>query len=120
MQFVDLFYCVFWVSFISIIWFYTDTLLYYSQLCGLFEDVRLEYSKYVSNYADKYFPDFLFYKGLQTDNRFLKFACKLLSCPFCTTFWLSLAAAVAVHNLLLVAPIYVVSMFILLAVKKLL
>ena len=119
MPLLDLFYSVFWVSFISIIWFFTDTLLHYLQLTGLFDTFRYQFNTYVSKNQDKYLPDFLYVQSLRTPGKVSKFLLKMLSCPFCTTFWLSLAAALVCQNLLLLAPIYVLSMFVVLSTKKL-
>ena len=119
MQFLDLFYSVFWVSFLSIIWFFTDTLLYYTQLLGWFETIRYQYSSFVSKNQDKYFPDFLYVQSLKADNRWIKFVLKLASCPFCTTFWLAFFASGICHNFLLLAPIYVITMFVVCGMKRL-
>jgi hypothetical protein len=113
------FYCIFWIVAVSIIWFYTDTVLYYSQLFGLFRILRLEYTSYIKANPTKYFPDFLFQKSLDTNNKLLKFLYKLLSCPFCTTVWLSVLGAIVLHNLFLIAPLYVISIVLLLGIKNL-
>ncbi len=118
MLLVELFYCVFWVSMISVIWFYTDTVLYYSQLLNVCENTRLKFTKYIKDNPDKYFPDFLYKQSLYTNNNVLKFLLKLASCPFCSSFWLSLVASLLVQNLLLLAPIYILTMFIVLGIKK--
>lgn len=118
MLILELFYCVFWVSMISVIWFYTDTVLYYSQLLGVFKKTCLKFSKYIKENPTKYFPDFLYKESLYTDNRVLKFGLKLLSCPFCLIFWLALLTSFLAQNLLLLAPVYVLSLFVTLGIKR--
>lgn len=120
MQIVELFYCVLWISFVSIIWFYTDTVVYYLQLLNLKENFRHSFASFVNKYPDKFLPDYLFSLSLKTDNRLTKFVLKLLSCVFCTTFWLSLIAAFLCTNLLLIGPIYVFSILTILYVKRML
>lgn len=108
------------VSTMSIIWFYTDTFLYYSQLFGIFENDRLQYVSYISKNPDKYFPDFLHEKGLRAENKFAKFLYKLISCPFCTILWLSIFSSFFVLDVFMFAPIYITSLIITLGIKKLL
>ena len=115
-----IFYLSSFVSTFAIVWFYTDTFLYYSQLLGIFEDTRLQYTAFVNKNPDKYFPDFLHEQGLLSKNKFIKFLCKLASCPFCLILWLSLFSSLFVSNILLTAPIYITSLTITFGIKKLL
>ena len=115
-----IFYLSSLVSTFAIVWFYTDTFLYYSQLFGIFENTRLQYTTFINKNPDKYFPDFLFELGLTSKNKFIKFLCKLVSCPFCLIFWLSLFASFSVLNIFLTAPIYITSLVITFGTKKLL
>ena len=115
-----IFYLSSFVSTFAIVWFYTDTFLYYSQLFGIFENTRLQYTTFINKNPDKYFPDFLFELGLTSKNKFIKFLCKLVSCPFCLIFWLSLFASFSVLNIFLTAPIYITSLVITFGTKKLL
>jgi hypothetical protein len=114
------FYLSSFVSTFAIGWFYTDTFLYYSQLFGIFENTRLQYTAFINKNPDKYFPDFLFELGLTSKNKFIKFLCKLVSCPFCLIFWLSLFVSLCVLNIFLTAPIYITSLVITFGTKKLL
>lgn len=116
----EIFYSIFWISAVSIIWFYTDWFIHYSQLLGIAEDLRLQYSSFVKQNADKYFPDFLFLRSLQTDNRYVKFLYKLVSCPFCSTAWLSFAVSLYFLSIVDAAPIYIFSLWIILQIKKML
>lgn len=118
MQIEEIFYSVFWISAISIIWFYTDWVDYYLQLLGIFKNFRLRYKAFVVDNPNSYFPDFLYKLSLRVENRVAKFLLKLVSCPFCLIFWLSSASGMICSNLLIVAPVYVLSMFILLQIKK--
>ena len=113
-----IFYLSSFVSTFAIVWFYTDTFLYYSQLLGIFENVRLQYTSFINKNPDKYFPDFLHEKGVTFENRVIKFLCKLVSCPFCLLLWLSLFSSLFVSNILLIAPIYITSLVITFGIKK--
>jgi len=114
------FYLSSFVSTLSVIWFYTDTFLYYSQLFGIFENTRLCYISYINKNSDKYFPDFLHEQGLKYDNKLIKFLCKLVSCPFCLIFWLAILVSLSYGSLLVFAPVYICSVAITLGIKKLL
>ena len=120
MLMVELFYCSFWISAISIIWFYTDWFIHYSQLLGIAEEFRLRYSTFIRNNPEKYFPDFLFELSLKTNNRYIKFIYKLVSCPFCLLCWLALGSSLFCSTVALAAPIYVFSLLIVLQIKKML
>lgn len=120
LQLSNILYLSCFVSTASIIWFYTDTFLYYSQLFGIFENTRLQYTAFINKNPDKYFPDFLHKRGLLSKNKFIKFLCKLVSCPFCLILWLSLFSSLFVSDILLTAPIYITSLVITFGTKKLL
>lgn len=119
MLIVDLFYGIFWVLMVSVIWFYTDAFIYYTQLFGIFENTRLKFSTFLKNNPDSFFPDFLIKQASLEPNRFKKFLLKLLGCPLCLNVWLSVVTAILLNNLLLVAPIYIMSLLILLGIKRL-
>jgi hypothetical protein len=118
MQIEEIFYSVFWISALSIIWFYTDWVQYYLQLLGIFKTTQLKYKSFIVDNPNKYFPDFLYSISLNVDNRLGKFLLKLISCPFCLVFWLSSFSGILCNNLLNVGPVYVLSMFILLQIRK--
>ena len=115
-----IFYLSSFVSTFAIVWFYTDTFLYYSQLLGIFENMRLQYTSFINKNADKYFPDFLHEKGLTFENRFIKFLCKLVSCPLCMLLWLSIFFSLSAHDIFLTAPVYISSLIITFGIKKML
>ncbi len=116
MLFVDFFLYTFLVSAISIVWFCTDWFIHYSQLFGFAENLRLKYTSYITKHSDKYFPDFLYTLTPTIESKILKFVLKLASCPFCLNFWISVG--VCVFHPMLIAPVYVCSLFILLQIKK--
>ena len=120
MLMVEIFYCTFWISTISVLWFYTDWFIHYSQLLGIAENLRLQYTTFIKNNSDKYFPDFLFDLSLKTNNKYIKFIYKLVSCPFCLLFWLAFASSLSCSTVATAAPIYILSLFIVLQIKKML
>ncbi len=119
MLLTELFYSVFWVVCISVIWFYTDFVMYYCELLNCKKDLIAEYKDYIKEQPFKYFPDFLFYKFSYTDQKLSNFLAKLCSCPFCFIFWASIFAGMLCKNLILIAPIYVLSLIIILKIKSL-
>jgi hypothetical protein len=119
MLIVDLFYGLSWVLMVSVIWFYTDAFVYYSQLFKLFENTRLEFSTFLKSNPGFYFSDFLTHKAKKQKNLLIKFMLKLLSCPLCLNVWLSFIAAVLLNNVWLTAPIYILSIVSLFGIKRL-
>ena len=118
MPFNQIFYSCFWISAICIIWFYTDWFVYYAQLFGFAEKIRLDYASYLVNQPDKFFADYLYELSLTSDNKWIKFILKLISCPFCLIFWLSAAASIICDCLFLLAPVYVITLFIVFQIRK--
>lgn len=118
MAIAQIFYCSFWISAISIIWFYTDWFIQYSQLLNIAKNLRLKYIEYITENPNNYFPDFLYEQSLDIDNTPIKFLCKLVSCPFCLLSWMSIFAALICSNIIIAAPVYVISLFIVLQIKN--
>lgn len=118
MKIIEIFYSVFWISAISIIWFYTDAFLHYSRLLRLWIDLRLEYLAYIALNPSKYFPDFLSEKSNQITNAVCRFICKLLSCVFCMTAWLAVLAGIIYREPIIIAPVYVLSLFVILQIRN--
>ena len=114
----QIFYSTFWVSTFSIIWFCTDWFVHYSQLFGIWENMRLQYTSHILKNKDDFFPDFLYKKSLQTNNKLNKFLLKLVSCPFCLNFWFAVLAGFICKDFIVVGPVYVMSVFILLQIRK--
>ena len=115
-----IFYLSSFVSTFAIVWFYTDTFLYYSQLLGIFENMRLQYTSFINKNPDKYFPDFLYSRGIISKNKFIKFLCKFVSCPLCMLLWLSIFFSLSAHDIFLTAPVYITSLAITSGIKKML
>lgn len=120
MLFVEIFYSTFWVSMISILWFYTDIVLHYTQLLGIATEMRLDYVSFVIEHPNRYFPEYLYEKSLESQDNFIKFLAKLISCPFCLLSWLALLASIAYCNIIIIAPVYVLSLFIVLQTRRML
>lgn len=120
MLFAEIFYSTFWVSMISIIWFYTDTVLHYTQLLGIAVEMRLDYMSYIIENPERYFPDYLHEKSLETTDNIIKFLAKLFSCPFCLTFWLAVLSSLVYSKAIIIAPVYVMSLLIILQIKRML
>ena len=114
----EIFYSVFWISTISVIWFYTDWFLQYGKLLGVADQLRLEYLCFIIDYPDKYFPDFLHEKSKESNNSIINFLGKLVSCPFCLLLWFAIAAALICSNFIITAPVYIFSLIITLQIKK--
>jgi hypothetical protein len=114
----EFFYLIFWNVLISIAWFRTDWFVYYSQLFGVGENLRLQYLSFVNKNPNSYFPDFLYKLSLKSSNRFKKFFLKMISCSMCLLFWTSLIGALCINEAILTAPIYVISLFIFLQIKN--
>lgn len=116
----EFFNSIFWVSAVSVIWFYSDWFIPYSQLTGFFENIRLKFVSFQLETPEynSTFPDFLYKQSLKQTNKFKKFLLKMLSCVFCLTFWLSAFSSVIAGNILLTAPIYVCSLVIIFRIKS--
>lgn len=118
MQFMEIFYCVFWLTTILVVWFHTDWVEHYLQLFGLLNPLRLKYKSFVLDNPDKYFPDFLYQCSLTTSNRFVKFGYKLMSCPFCLNFWLAICTSLIFSKIEYAGIFYIIPIIILLQIKK--
>lgn len=118
MLFGEIFYSTFWVSMLSVIWFCTDWFVHYSQLFGVLENLRLQYTSHIIENKNDFFPDFLYKKSLKVKSRAIKFLLKLVSCPFCLVFWLAMTSSLICGNVAITAPVYIISLFILLQIKK--
>lgn len=119
MQIAELFYSVFWISCFSIIWFYTDAVLYYCNLLNFFPNLMQEYTLFINENPQKYFPDFLYYKFSSEQNRFIKFFIKMVSCVFCLSFWLAVLLTVFFSSWKMIAPAYVLALAVTLKIKNL-
>ena len=120
MLIAEIFYSTFWVCMISIIWFHTDTFLHYTQLLGIAVQLRLDYMSFIIEHPDKYFPDYLYELSLNSDDNVVKYLAKLISCPFCLLVWLAAISSVICNNFIITAPVYVMSLFVMLQIKRML
>lgn len=119
MKIIEIFYSVFWISAITIIWFYTDVFLHYARLCRIWIDLRLEYLAYIALNPKNYFPDFLLEKSMSSTNAFYQFISKMISCVLCSTVWLSILAGLICGDFFIVGPVYVISLFVIFQIKNL-
>lgn len=119
MKFLEIFYSVFWISMVSVIWFYTDSFLQYSRFFKLWVDLRLEYLAYIALNPDKFFPDFLIEKYSLHPNNNYGFLTKLIGCPFCLTTWLSVAAGLLWGEPIIIGPVYILSLFVIFQIRNL-
>lgn len=115
----QIFYGCFWISAISILWFYTDWFVYYAELLGIFGNIRREYATYIANNPDSFFSSFLYIYTINNSNKIYRFIFKLLDCPFCLILWLSLIWCLCISQLKLLGPIYVISLSIVLKIRNL-
>lgn len=113
------FYSVCWVSCVSVIWFLTDFVLYYGQLFGIGKKTLKEYTEFIKTRSDGYFPDFLIEKSIRAESKLAKFVLKLVGCPFCLIFWLSCIPCFLSSSFELIAPVYLLSLFMFLQIKRL-
>lgn len=118
MKIIEIFYSVFWISAISVIWFYTDAFLHYARLFRLWIDLRLEYLAYISLHPNKFFPDFLSEKLSSSTSSLVYFVGKLVGCPFCTTAWLSIFAGILYNEPIIIGPVYILSLFVIFQIRN--
>jgi len=119
MEIYQIFYSVFWISAVSIIWFYTDTLLHYSRLFKIWVKLRLDYLAFISINPNKFFPEFLSDRLSCSKWPIIIFVGKLISCPACSTVWLSILAGMVCDNPIIIGPIYVLSLFVIYQIRNL-
>lgn len=118
MQINTIFYGILWVSAFSVVWFYTDWVVYYSQLFGIGKKWQFLYQEFKLAQPLGSFADFLYSRSLKTTNRVAKFVLKLASCPLCLHVWLSAMVGIINNDLLAIAPIYIGSLLVTLQIKR--
>lgn len=118
MKLLEIFYSIFWISAISILWFYTDAFLQYTRLFRVCIDTRLEYLAYIALNPNKYFSDFLTEKLNLSKNPLVCFIGKMIGCVLCTTFWLSVFAGLFWNAPIIIGPVYVISLFVILQIRN--
>jgi len=98
---INLVISIFWSFFILIIWFKTSAFLEYSKLFGFKKLFKIEdYDKYKEKTLNIEYLDFLILK-------YPNFLTKLIQCPFCINFWISLFLIIIYRNLLFLPVIYI-------------
>lgn len=108
----------FYTVFALILWFEGDVTNFISKaLRNPLWLKRNEYEEYQLNEdLTASYPEFLY-------NKYPSFLTKLLSCPICLTFWLTLFHSILIFkfNFILILPVsYCMSLYLYLAIKKLL
>jgi hypothetical protein len=99
--------------FILILLFQTNFIYEYSKLFKLIKKINLlkEYEDYIYKNNFLKLIDFLSLKP--------NFFFKLLSCPLCLNFWLSLASAILINNILYIGLNYIITILIYLIISLL-
>jgi hypothetical protein len=119
MLLVEIFYCAFFVTTLAVIWFKTDWILHYCQLFGLLKSFQINFLNFIAKESDSYLPEYIYQQSKKSSNKFYKFIGKLVSCPFCVLFWLALGCSLFYGTLLLVCPVYILSLLLFLGIKNL-
>jgi hypothetical protein len=102
---------------ILIIWFKSDVYVEYCKLFGL--------NKFLFGYdsleSQLTFPQYLYTKRLIiSKNKIIHFYIKLITCPICISFWLSLLFSFLFLSVLFTPLLYVCTLFVYLVIVKLL
>lgn len=114
----EFFYFLSWICLVSVLWFLTDTFIYYLAFLGLMKNTRIEYSAFVDQNPDLFFPDFLAHKASQTSNRFKKLFFKLIGCLFCLPLWFCIAVGIYCKEPVWIAPLYLGTISVLLKIRN--
>lgn len=100
---------------ILIVWFKTDAFVEY---CKIF---NWNFLLFNYNNSELSFPQYLYsQRNVLFKNPFIHFYIKLITCPFCLSFWLCLITAFIIGNPISVFPLYICSIFLYLILVKLL
>jgi hypothetical protein len=100
---------------ILIVWFKTDAFVEY---CKIF---KLDFLLLNYNQLELTFPQYLYtQRNVLFNSQVAIFFIKLITCPFCLSFWLCLFASLIIVNPLATFPLYVCSVFLYLLLGKLL
>ncbi len=100
---------------ILIVWFKTDA---YIEYCKIF---KLDFLLLGYDQPELSFPQYLYTKKYTLfKSPLVIFFIKLITCPFCLSFWLCLFASLIISNPLASFPLYVCSLFLYLLLGKLL
>jgi len=114
--FISLIFSVSWTIFILFLWFRTDFLLFYAELLGLSSFLKIP--KFKKLQEENIVSDFLFFLWMEhQDHKFLRFPCKLITCVYCFTFWVSLVV-VSFYEWRLLPLNYLLSLLLFNKIKK--
>lgn len=90
------------ILFLLIIWFKTDAFIEYSELLRIGKLFKID--KYKEYKKVNVAIDYITYLSLKHKN----FLTKLISCPYCIGFWITLLSCILFNNIL-VLPFYYIS-----------
>jgi hypothetical protein len=114
---INFFYSLGFVVTILIVWFKTDAFVEYCKLIG-FKKILFGYD---SSGAQISFPQYLYTKRLSiSKNKLIHFYIKLITCPVCINFWLSMIFGGLFLPVLFIPFLYVCNLLVYLILSKLL
>lgn len=110
MLFIDFFITITTVTAVLFLWFNTHVFYEYCKLLGLGK----YFIKFEKQPPEITFPQYLFIKRneISKNNRVILFFLKLISCPLCLGFWISVCMCMCTTlTALYILPVYIVSVF---------
>lgn len=114
---INFLYSLGFIVTILIVWFKTDAFVEY---CKLFSLNKILFG-YGTSEPQLTFPQYLYTKRLiLSKNKVIRFYIKLITCPICVTFWLSLLFGGIFLSAISIPLLYVCSLFVYLIFTKLL
>jgi hypothetical protein len=110
MSFIDFFIATTTVAALNFIWFNTHVFYEYCKLFGL----GRYFKKFEEQPPEITFPQYLFIKKneISKNSSVVLFFVKLVSCPLCLSFWLTVIICNCLTiSILLILPVYIASVF---------
>lgn len=110
MLFTNFFLATCTTTAILFLWFNTHVFYEYCKLLGFGKCFK----KFEEQPPEVTFPQYLFIKRneISKNNRFVLFFLKLISCPLCLGFWISVCMCThTALTVLYILPVYIVSVF---------
>ena len=99
------------ISTVMVIWFLTDAVYEYAKLLGFKTFFSVEgFEKQREIVFDMTYPEYL-------SMIYPSFFYKLISCPYCLSFWLTIAFSLH-YEIVLFFPVYILSLVIFFVIKK--
>jgi hypothetical protein len=111
MSFIDFFIATTTVTAINFLWFNTHAFYEYCMLLGFGK----YFKKFEESPPEITFPQYLFIKRneISKNNRIVLFLIKLISCPLCLSFWVTVTICICLTvPSLLILPVYIISIFV--------